>query len=82
MCLSQQTMLSQGKTTNKDNNNRGCGSGSFLHSLRHRSVRSIEEFRKADAENGGALSAEIRGMTQDCLRILYKIRTVRRFQVA
>eukprot|EP00984_Skeletonema_dohrnii_P014535 scaffold6122_cov91-Skeletonema_dohrnii-CCMP3373.AAC.2 len=55
----------------------------FIENLsRHRSVRSSEEFGKADAENGGALSAEIRGMTQDCLRILYKIRTVRRFQVA
>eukprot|EP00984_Skeletonema_dohrnii_P025927 scaffold15168_cov118-Skeletonema_dohrnii-CCMP3373.AAC.1 len=78
----------------------------FIENLsRHRSVRSSEEFGKADAENGGALSAEIRGMTQDCLRvlvivnmiqkrsewnaitifelevILYKIRTVRRFQV-
>eukprot|EP00957_Ditylum_brightwellii_P073433 5580281-Ditylum_brightwellii.AAC.1 len=55
----------------------------FIENLsRHRSVRSSEEFGKADAENGGALSAEIRGMTQDCLFCMYKIRTVRRFQVA
>ena len=51
----------------------------FIENLsRHRSVRSSEEFGKADAENGGALSAEIRGMTQDCLRVLVIVKMIQK----